>query len=97
VPVFNRAFLASVRKRGRVHELGLMATFKLRTRRFFEDMDKAPMMFAKGKLPLFGERVRGRREREDLFRRAAEANAAAGAAASAAAGAGAGSAKGAKP
>jgi heterodisulfide reductase subunit C len=71
-PVFNEAFLASVRKRGRVHELGLMATFKLKTRRFFEDMDKAPMMFRKGKLPLFGERVAGRREREGMFRRAAE-------------------------
>ena len=71
-PVFNQIFLNSVRKRGRVHELGLMAAFKLRTRRFFEDMGKAPMMFSKGKLPLLGERVGGRREREGLFRRAAD-------------------------
>jgi heterodisulfide reductase subunit C len=70
VPVFNEAFLASVRKRGRVHELTLMATFKLRTRRFFEDMDKAPAMLTKGKLPLRGSRVAGRGEREELFRRA---------------------------
>ena len=55
VPVFNEVFLNSVRKRGRVHELGLMAAFKLRTRRFFEDVDKAPMMLDKGKLPLFGD------------------------------------------
>ncbi len=54
VPVFNEAFLRSVRKRGRVHELGLMAVFKLRTRRLFEDLDKAPMMLRKGKLPLLG-------------------------------------------
>ncbi len=72
VPVFNEAFLASVRKRGRVHELGLMAVFKLRTRRLFEDMDKAPMMLLKGKLPLFGERIGGRRERERLFDRSAQ-------------------------
>jgi heterodisulfide reductase subunit C len=72
VPVFNEAFLASVRKRGRVHELGLMAVFKLRTKRFFEDMDKAPMMLTKGKLPLFGQRIGGRRERERLFERAAQ-------------------------
>ena len=76
-PVFNKAFLDSVRKRGRVHELGLMAVFKLRTRRFLEDMDKAPMMLAKGKLPLFGERMRGRHGRESLFRRAAQAGRAA--------------------
>lgn len=74
VPVFNDAFLKSVRKRGRVHELGLMAVFKLRTRRFFEDLDKAPMMLAKGKLPLFGERMGGRDEREELFSRAAKEN-----------------------
>lgn len=72
VPVFNDAFLKSVRKRGRVYELGLMAVFKLRTRRLFEDVGKAPMMLAKGKLPLLGPRVGGRREREELFRRAAQ-------------------------
>jgi heterodisulfide reductase subunit C2 len=72
VPVFNHAFLASVRKRGRVHELGLMAIFKLRTGRLLADMDKAPMMLTKGKLPLLGERMRGRREREGLFHRAAQ-------------------------
>jgi len=73
LPVFNEIFLNGVRKRGRVHELGLMAAFKLRTRRFFEDMDKARVMFAKHKLPLLGDRVGGRQERESLFRRAAEA------------------------
>jgi heterodisulfide reductase subunit C2 len=72
VPVFNEAFLNSVRKRGRVHELGLMATYKLRTRRFFEDFDKAPAMLKKGKLPLFGGRVRGKGEREKMFKRASE-------------------------
>ena len=73
VPTFNKAFLASARKRGRVHELGLMAVYKLRTGRFFEDMDKAPMMLAKGKLPVFGNRMAGRRQREGLFSRAARA------------------------
>ena len=72
VPVFNEIFLKSVRKRGRVYELGLMAAFKLRTMRLFEDVDKAPMMLAKGKLPLLGPRVGGRSEREELFRRAAQ-------------------------
>jgi heterodisulfide reductase subunit C len=72
VPVFNEAFLNSVRKRGRIWELGLMAVFKLRTRRLFEDTDKAPMMLSKGKLPLLGARVRGRSERKKLFRRAAQ-------------------------
>ena len=72
VPVFNEIFLKSVRKRGRVYELGLMVAFKLRTRRLLEDADKAPMMLAKGKLPLVGPRVGGRNAREEMFREAAQ-------------------------
>jgi heterodisulfide reductase subunit C len=70
VPTFNRVFLASVRKRGRTHELGLMAAFKLRTLRLFADMGKAPMMFAKGKLSLFGPRIPGKAGRQAMFLRA---------------------------
>jgi heterodisulfide reductase subunit C len=72
VPVFNEVFLQNVRKRGRVHELGLMAGFKLRSRRLFDDLDKAPAMLAKGKLPLLGSRVGGKSQRKELFRRAAK-------------------------
>jgi len=82
VPVFNEAFLNNVRKRGRIHELGLMATFKLRSRRLWDDVDKAPSMLSKGKLPLRGSRVGGRSEREELFRRAVSEAAAEQAAAS---------------
>jgi heterodisulfide reductase subunit C len=71
VPVFNDIFLNIVKKRGRMHEMGLMAEFKLRTMRLFDDVSKAPMMLLKGKLPLFGPRVRGRDERTAMFDRAA--------------------------
>jgi heterodisulfide reductase subunit C len=71
VPVFTEIFLDTVRKRGRMHELGLMAAFKLKTKRFFEDFDKAPTMMKKGKLPLLGSRGGKRDERNELFRRAA--------------------------
>ena len=72
VPVFNEVFLASVRNRGRVYELGLMASYKLRTGRLMEDAGKAPMMLSKGKLPLLGSNVSGRAERKAMFRRAAQ-------------------------
>jgi heterodisulfide reductase subunit C/quinone-modifying oxidoreductase subunit QmoC len=98
VPAFNELFLKSVRKRGRVHELRLMAEFKLRTAatvarsslaverqglmetlrrgaaQLLADADKAPMMIAKGKLPLLGPRVRGKAQRKAMFRRAAGGN-----------------------
>jgi heterodisulfide reductase subunit C len=72
VPVFNEAFLASVRNRGRVYELGLMVAYKLRTGRLLEDAGKAPMMLSKGKLPLLGPQVSGRAERKAMFRRASQ-------------------------
>ena len=72
VPVFNEAFLASVRNRGRVWELGLMAAYKLRTGRLMEDAGKAPMMLSKGKLPLLGPNVSGRAERKAMFHRASQ-------------------------
>ncbi len=74
VPVFNQVFLKNVRERGRVHEMGLMVEFKLRTLRLFADAGKAPMMIARGKLSLFGPRVRGKAQRKAMFRRAAGGN-----------------------
>ena len=72
-PIFNEIFMTAVRKRGRMHEAGLMAAFKLRTRRLFQDMAKLPMMLWKGKMPLFQSAAPGRRERAQMFRRAAQA------------------------
>jgi heterodisulfide reductase subunit C len=72
VPAFNDIFLDTVRRRGRIYEMGLMVRFKLRTRRFFEDIGKAPSMLLKGKLPLFGTQVGGKSGRKAMFRRAAQ-------------------------
>jgi heterodisulfide reductase subunit C2 len=73
VTVFNEIFLNSVRKRGRVFEPGLMTFYKLRTRRFFEDMGKLPMMLTKRKLPLLPRTVPGGVQRQEMFKRAARA------------------------
>lgn len=70
LPVFNDSFLESVRRHGRVYEVGLMAAYKLRTMRLFEDMDKLPMMLKKRKLRLFPESVAGGNERRRLWKRA---------------------------
>lgn len=69
---FNRSFLDSVRRHGRVFELGMMAFYKLRTGDLFSDMDKAPQMFAKGKLSLLPKRSRSAGEVKQIFRRAEE-------------------------
>jgi len=72
VAIFNDIFLSAVRKRGRVFEPGLMTAYKLRTRRFFDDMAKLPMMLTKGKLPLFPKSVGDKGRRQEMFKRAAQ-------------------------
>lgn len=67
LPVFNDAFLRSVRRRGRVYDVGLMAAYKLRTLCLLEDMEHLPTMLLKRKLRLLPRRVSGRGERERLF------------------------------
>ncbi|HEY3323227.1 MAG TPA: 4Fe-4S dicluster domain-containing protein [Planctomycetota bacterium] len=71
VPAFNEIFLSNVQSRGRMYEMGLMASFKLRTGDLFADVDKFPMMLKKGKLPLLpSKKVRGGSDRKAMFERA---------------------------
>jgi len=73
VPAFNDIFLDSVRKRGRMYEAGLMASYKLKTGTFMQDLDKVPMMLRKHKIALLPPRVGGGGERKRLFERARSA------------------------
>jgi heterodisulfide reductase subunit C len=69
---FNRSFLRSVRRHGRVYEMGMLAAYKVRSRDFFSDMDKAPKMLAKKKLSLLPSRSGAVREVRGVFDRAEE-------------------------
>lgn len=72
VEQFNRSFLHSVRRHGRVFELGMLTAYKIRCRDFFADMDKVPGMLAKGKLALLPTRSGSVGEVREVFRRAEE-------------------------
>ncbi|MFH1741505.1 MAG: 4Fe-4S dicluster domain-containing protein [bacterium] len=69
---FNRSFLSSVRRHGRVFELGMLTAYKIRCRDFFADMDKAPTMLAKGRLSLRPNRSGSAGEVRKVFQRAVE-------------------------
>ena len=69
---FNRSFLGSVRRHGRVFEAGMMAAYKLRTLDLLADVGKVPGMLAKGKLALWPHRSGGAKEVREVFRRAEE-------------------------
>ena len=68
VPLFHAAFLDSIRSHGRVHELGMMARYKMKTGKFFDDFKLGWKMFTRGKLKLFPSGVRKKREITELFR-----------------------------
>jgi heterodisulfide reductase subunit C2 len=69
---FNRSFLQSVRRNGRVFELGMMVAYKLRSRDFLTDAEKTGPMLAKGKLSLLPKKSGSAREVAEVFRRAEE-------------------------
>ena len=69
---FNRSFLGSVRRHGRVFEMGMMAAYKLRTFDLLSDVGKVPAMLAKGKLSLLPKRSGSAKEIREVFRRAEE-------------------------
>jgi heterodisulfide reductase subunit C len=68
---FNQAFLDSVRRHGRAFELETMLSYKLKSGSIFTDMDKAPQMFAKGKLALLPKRSGSVAQVRQVFKTAA--------------------------
>jgi len=72
VEKFNRSFLGSVRRHGRVYELGMMTAYKLRSGDLMSDVGKVPQMLAKGKLSLLPHRSRAAGQVREIFRRAEE-------------------------
>ncbi len=68
---FNQAFLDSVRRHGRAFELETLLLYKLKSRTFFDDIEKAPQMLATGKLALLPKRSRSVGRVRQVFREAA--------------------------
>ena len=54
---FHRSFVDSIRLLGRVHEITLLAEYKLRSLDLWADLDLGVQMFAHGKLALLPKRV----------------------------------------
>ena len=69
---FNRSFLRSVRRHGRVFEFGMLAAYKLRSGDLFSDVGKFPQMLRKGKIALLPNRSGEAKQVRQIFRRAAE-------------------------
>lgn len=66
---FWQSFLTTVRHFGRTYELGVMAMFMARTGRFFTDVDLAPRILPKQKLPFKPHTIVGKDAVARIFKR----------------------------
>lgn len=72
VVTFYKAFLDNVKRYGRVFEFGLVTQYNLKSGHWFHDADKAPILMAKGKLPLLPPRVKGAENIRRMFEKLEE-------------------------
>jgi len=66
---FHDAFLKSVRRHGRAYELGLVASYKMRSGDVLNDARLGAEMFKKGKMKLLPRNIEARREVRDMFKK----------------------------
>jgi heterodisulfide reductase subunit C len=71
VVTFHEEFLADVARNGRVHEVGLIALYKMKSRDLFSDVPMGIKMFFKGKLALLPTKIKGVGEVRKIFRKMA--------------------------
>lgn len=67
IGAFHKAFLEQVRTNGRLHEMGLIMDYKLKTGDLMKDVTSAPGMFTRGKLSLRAEKIDGVNEVKRIF------------------------------
>ncbi len=68
IEAFHKAFLNSVERSGRVHEMGMIAELKLKTRKFVKDVPVGLGLFTKGKLSPLPKPVKDRAAVKKIFK-----------------------------
>ena len=69
---FHQSFLESIEKNGKLNEMGLTVSYKLKTMNLMQDISIAPAMLSKGKLSLFPHKVKNLKEIQKLFKKTSE-------------------------
>jgi heterodisulfide reductase subunit C2 len=66
---FHQAFLDSLKKNGRLHEVGLISQYKLKTGHLFQDVLVAPKLLMRGKLKPLPHAIEGQPDVARIFDR----------------------------
>lgn len=69
---FHKTFLDSIKLTGRLHEVGLIAGYKLRTLNLLQDIDVAPKLFFSGKLSILPHKIKNPEAVSKIFRKVTE-------------------------
>jgi heterodisulfide reductase subunit C len=72
VPLFNSAFLKTVKMFGRTYDLGLMAMYKIGTSSYTQDTDKLPVIFEKRKIAFLPSWSSKRKIVQRIFKKAGQ-------------------------
>ncbi len=64
---FHKLFIFLVQNMGRMHEVSLLAAYKLWSLNLFSDLDSGALMFVKNKIPLAPHVIKGRKDVKKLF------------------------------
>ncbi|MCF8010061.1 MAG: 4Fe-4S dicluster domain-containing protein [Clostridiales bacterium] len=67
VKQFHNVFLGTVYSHGRIHEVSMMAKYKLKSLDLFSDMGIGFKMFTKGKLPLTPKNIKDKSKLKNIF------------------------------
>ncbi len=70
VPMFHEAFLAALKRTGRVHELEMITRYKLKSRNLLADARLGWEMFKRGRLKLIPKNIAGLHEVRQIFEKA---------------------------
>ena len=69
IPTFHKVFLSCIREYGRLHEISLLAAYKVLSLNLYKsDMPLGFQMFMKGKLSILPTRIKNLDEIEQIFR-----------------------------
>ena len=68
IVAFHKAFLDTIQRNGRLHEISLIVDYKMRSLNLLQDITLAPMMYIKGKLSILPERIKAKKAYARLFK-----------------------------
>ncbi len=69
IVAFHRSFLDMIRHTGRSYEVGMVADYKMRSGKLWQDVLLAPVMYFKGKLSLLPESIKGTKGMRSIFKK----------------------------